>query len=85
MTAQRTKLQEFNYFLLLRLLKDNPEMSQRELAKEVRVGADVIHYVLSALPDKGLLKLGKFTSAQDEMRHAYELAAKGLSATVALG
>jgi DNA-binding Lrp family transcriptional regulator len=37
MTTQRDKLREDVRFRILRLLQDNPEMTQRELAKEVGV------------------------------------------------
>ena len=35
MTTQRDKLREDVQFRILRLLQDNPKMSQRELAKAV--------------------------------------------------
>ena len=79
MTTQRDKLREDVQFRILRILQDNPEMSQRELAKEVGVSTGGIHYVLNALLDKGLLKLGNFTSAKDKRRYAYVLTPKGLS------
>lgn len=84
MTTQRDKLREDVKFRILRLLKDNPEMSQRELAKEVGVSTGGIHYVLNALLDKGLVKLGNFTAAEDKRRYAYILTPKGLSEKAAL-
>lgn len=84
MTTQRDKLREDVQFRILRLLKDNPEMSQRELAKEVGVSTGGIHYVLNALLDKGLVKLGNFTAAEDRRRYAYILTPKGLSEKAAL-
>ena len=38
-----------------KMMKENPEMSQRELAEAVGVSVGGIHYVLSALIDKGLV------------------------------
>jgi len=84
MTTQRDKLREDVRFRILRLLKDNPEISQRELAKRVGVSTGGIHYVLNALLDKGLLKLGSFTAAKDKRRYAYVLTPKGLSEKAAL-
>ena len=66
MTTQRDRLREDVQFRILRLLQDNPEMSQRDLAKAVGVSTGGIHYVLNALLDKGLLKLGNFTAAEDK-------------------
>lgn len=79
MIKQRDKLREDVQFRILRLLKNNPEMSQRDLAKAVGVSTGGIHYVLNALLDKGLLKLGNFSASQDKRRYAYVLTAKGLA------
>jgi EPS-associated MarR family transcriptional regulator len=78
MTSKRTKLQEDTHFRVLRLLQENPEMSQRELAAAVGVSVGGIHYVLNALIDKGLVKLGNFTAAEDKRRYAYVLTHKGI-------
>lgn len=64
---------------VLRLLQNNPEMSQRELAKSVGISAGGMHYVLNALLDKGLIKLGNFTAAPDKRRYAYVLTRKGIA------
>jgi EPS-associated MarR family transcriptional regulator len=84
MTSKRTKLQEDTHFRVLRLLQDNPEMSQRELADAVGVSVGGIHYVLNALIDKGLVKQGNFTSAEDKRRYAYVLTPKGIARKAAL-
>lgn len=84
MTSKRTKLQEDTHFRVLRLLQENPEMSQRDLAEAVGVSVGGIHYVLSALIDKGLVKLGNFTAAEDKRRYAYILTAKGISEKAAI-
>lgn len=73
MTSKRSKLQEDTHFRVLRLLQDNPEISQRELAEAVRVSVGGIHYVLNALIEKGLIKLGNFTAAEGKRRYAYVL------------
>lgn len=78
MTSKRTKLQEDTHFRVLRLLQENPEMSQRELAAAVGVSVGGMHYVLNALIDKGLVKLGNFTAAEDKRRYAYVLTPKGI-------
>jgi len=84
MTTQRNKLREDVQFRILRLLQENPEMSQRDLAKAVGVSTGGIHYVLSALVDKGMLKLGNFTAAADKRRYAYVLTPKGIAAKAKL-
>lgn len=84
MTSKRAKLQEDTHFRVLRILQQNPEMSQRELAEAVGVSVGGIHYVLNALIDKGLVKLGNFTAAEDKRRYAYILTARGISEKAAI-
>jgi EPS-associated MarR family transcriptional regulator len=84
MTSKRSKLQEDTRFRVLRLLQQNPEMSQRDLAKAVGVSVGGIHYLLNALIEKGLVKLGNFTAAEDKRRYAYILTRKGLAEKAAL-
>jgi len=84
MTSKRTKLQEDTHFRVLRLLQENPEMSQRELAAAVGVSVGGMHYVLNALIDKGFVKLGNFTAAEDKRRYAYVLTPKGIAERAAL-
>ena len=84
MTSKRTKLQEDTHFRVLRLLQENPEMSQRELAAAVGVSVGGIHYVLNALIEKGWVKLGNFKAAEDKRRYAYVLTPKGISEKAAI-
>jgi EPS-associated MarR family transcriptional regulator len=84
MTSKRSKLQEDTHFRVLRLLQDNPEMSQRELAAAVGISVGGTHYVLNALIEKGLLKLGNFTAAEDKRRYAYVLTPKGIAEKAAI-
>lgn len=59
-------------------------MFQRELAEAVGVSLGRIHSVLSALVEKGLVKLGNFTSAESKRRYAYVLTPKGIAEKAAL-
>ncbi len=59
-------------------------MSQRDLADSVGISLGSMHYCLNALVDKGLVKLGNFTAAQDKRRYAYILTPKGISEKAAL-
>lgn len=55
-------------------------MSQRDLARAVGVSTGGVHYVLGALLEKGLVKLGNFSAAEDKRRYAYVLTPKGIAA-----
>lgn len=80
MATQRDKLREDVKYRILRLLHDNHEMSQRDLAKAVGVSTGGIHYVIAALVEKGILKLSNFTAAKEKRRYAYLLTPKGIAA-----
>lgn len=59
-------------------------MSQRDLAAAVGISTGSAHYVVKALVDKGLLRLGNFTASEDKRRYAYVLTPKGVAARAAL-
>jgi len=84
MAGQRSKAQEDVRFRVLRLLEENPEMSQRDIAAAVGISVGGVHYCLNALIEKGLIKLGNFSASQDKRRYAYILTPKGLSEKAAL-
>lgn len=79
MPNHRDTLRQDAKFRVLRLLQENPELSQRELARAVGVSTGSIHYVLSALLDKGVIKFDNFSKAEDRRRYAYVLTAKGMA------
>jgi len=84
MAGQRSKTQEDVRFRVLRVLEENPEISQRDIASAVGISVGGVHYCMNALIDKGLVKLGNFTAAQDKRRYAYILTPKGISEKAAL-
>ncbi|MBF9050467.1 MarR family EPS-associated transcriptional regulator [Roseobacter sp. HKCCD9010] len=84
MAGQQSKLQDDVRFRILRLLEQNPEMSQRDLAQAVGISTGSAHYLLKALVEKGLIKLGNFTASEDKRRYAYLLTPKGVSEKAAL-
>ncbi len=84
MVGKRSQLQEDMRFRVLRLLEDNPEMSQRDLAEAVGISVGSAHYCLNALVGRGLVKLGNFTASDDKRRYAYVLTPKGIAEKTAL-
>ena len=59
-------------------------MSQRELADAVGISTGSAHYLLSALVERGLVKLGNFSASEDKRRYAYILTPKGISEKAAI-
>lgn len=62
----------------LRLLAARPDLSQRQLSKELGLSLGKTHYVLSALLDKGLVKIQNFKRNDNKMAYAYLLTPKGM-------
>lgn len=79
MTTRREQMREDARFRILRLLQENPEMSQRDLAQAVGISTGDVNYVPSALVHKGLIKLGNFTAAEHKHRYAHVLTSKGIA------
>jgi EPS-associated MarR family transcriptional regulator len=84
MAGQRSQMQEDVRFRVLRHLQENPEISQRELANAIGISVGGAHFALKALVEKGLVKLGNFSAAEDKRRYAYILTPKGISKKAAL-
>jgi EPS-associated MarR family transcriptional regulator len=84
MAGSRKTSQEDVHFRVLRLLEENPEMSQRDLAQAVGISVGGAHYCLNALIEKGWVKIGNFSAARDKRRYAYILTPKGISEKSAL-
>jgi len=63
---------------LLKLLQDQPQMSQRDLAQAMGVSLGKANYCLKALMEKGHVKLERFRASADKRQYAYLLTPAGL-------
>ncbi len=84
MSSQREKLQKDVRFRILRLLESNPQMSQRELSRELGISLGAVNYCLSALVEKGQLKIRNFRGSDKKFRYAYILTPTGVAEKAAL-
>ena len=73
------QLQEDTHYRVLALLERSPDISQRELAKELGISLGGVNYSLRALIEKGLLKAQNFSSSEKKLAYAYILTPKGLA------
>ena len=67
-----------NEYTLLKILKDNPEMTQRQLSRELGLSLGKINYLIHALMGKGLLKLTNFTRSNNKLGYLYLITPKGI-------
>ena len=63
---------------VMRLISQNPEMSTRRVADEVGISNGSAYYVLTALVEKGFVKLGNFKKSPRKGQYAYLLTPKGV-------
>jgi len=68
----------------LRLLEDDPRLSQRQLSRALGLSVGKTHYVLHALLDKGLLKMKNFRRNDNKLAYAYLLTPKGVKEKMAM-
>ena len=66
-------------YIILRILKDNPKVTQREMAKELGLSLVKTNYVVRALIDKGWVKLSNFKRSDNKLGYIYLLTPEGLS------
>ena len=71
-------LDEATHYRLLKLLQENPELTQRELAEAAGVSLGKINYCLKALIEKGLIKAANFKNNPNKKAYAYLLTPKGI-------
>ena len=68
------------HYKLLKLLEQNPEASQREMAHELGVSLGKVNYCLRALIDKGHVKAKNFKNADNKAAYLYLLTPRGVKA-----
>jgi EPS-associated MarR family transcriptional regulator len=79
MTSRRSQLQEDTYFRVLRLLQDNPDMTQREIAEKLGISTSGLNYCLKALIEKGWVKVQNFSESQNKFGYVYMLTPQGVA------
>lgn len=68
---------EYRY-KILKLLSENPHISQRELSRELGISLGKVNYCIHALIEKGIVKASNFKNSQNKQAYAYLLTPKGI-------
>lgn len=84
MPSRQAKLQEDTAFRVMRLLQENPDLTQRELADRLGISVGGLNYCLKALMQKGLVKMKNFAHSKNKFGYAYVLTPMGLVEKTAL-
>ena len=78
MASRRPEIQSEIRLKVMRLISEMPEVSSRKIAAKVGISNGSAYYVLTALIEKGLIKLENFKKNPRKGQYAYLLTAKGI-------
>jgi EPS-associated MarR family transcriptional regulator len=81
---RRAKLQEDTRFLVLRLLQETPDLTQRELAERLGISVGGLNYCLKAMMRKGLVKMRNFAHSKNKFGYVYVLTPSGIAEKAAI-
>lgn len=84
MTSRQARLQEDTYFRVMRLLEENPDLTQRELAEKLGISVGGLNYCLKALMEKGLVKMKNFANSKNKFGYVYVLTPTGMAEKAAI-
>ena len=68
----------------MRLLGEEPSISTREVARRVGISNGAAYYCITALIEKGFVKLKNFARSKTKGNYIYELTPRGIRAKAAL-
>ena len=78
MASRREKLQNDARTRVLRLVSENPHLSTRQVANAVGISNGSAYYLLTALVEKGFVKLENFKNSSRKGQYAYLLTPRGI-------
>lgn len=84
MTSRQAKIQEDTYFRAMRILQENPDLTQRELAEKLGMSVGGLNYCLKALMEKGLVKMKNFATSKNKFGYVYVLTPTGMAEKAAI-
>jgi EPS-associated MarR family transcriptional regulator len=84
MTSRQAKIQEDIHFRIMRILQENPDLTQRELAEKLGMSVGGLNYCLNALIDKGFVKMQNFSNSKNKFKYVYLLTPMGIAEKAAL-
>ena len=84
MTSKQAQAQEDTYFRILRLLKENPDLTQRKLAEKLGLRVGTLNYCLKALIEKGWIKVQNFSQSKNKSGYVYLLTPQGIAEKASL-
>lgn len=78
MTTRNSNSKEDTRYRLLRLLDQDADLTQREIASKLDISLGGVNYALRALVDRGLVKIQNFHDSNNKLGYTYFLTPQGL-------
>jgi len=78
MASRRKEQQEDAKFRVFQVIKENPQMTTREIALKVGISNGSAYYLLTSLIDMGFIKLSNFKGSRQKIKYSYLLTPKGI-------
>ena len=66
-------------YKILKILEDNPNLTQRQIAKKLNLSLGKTNYVIRALIDSGWVKLNNFKRSDHKIGYIYLLTPQGIA------
>ena len=84
MISRQITIESDTDFKILRLLQDNPDLTQREIAQKLGMSVGRLNYCLNSLIEKGFVKMDNFQKSKNKFKYVYLLTPSGFAAKVVL-
>ena len=84
MASRRDQRQQETHFKVMQLVDADSSISTREIAQKVGISNGAAYYCMTALIDKGFVKLKNFTQSKTKANYIYELTPRGIRVKAAM-
>ena len=84
MASKREERRQEVHYRVMRLLQEQPNITTRKIAQKVGISNGAAYYCVTALIDKGFVKLKNFTQSHSKAKYLYELTPRGIRVKAAL-
>ena len=66
-------------YKILKIFENNPNATQRQIARDLNVSLGKTNYIIRALIDRGWIKLSNFKRSDNKLGYIYLLTPKGIA------
>ena len=84
MASNREERQQETHFKVMQLIEKDPSISTRAIAEKVGISNGAAYYCITALIERGFVKLKNFTKSKNKTNYIYQLTPRGIRVKAAL-